>query len=541
MTRAGWIAMALALAGCGGDDLGPGSDGNVLSDLAARIDLATRAGDLATTGLPDLGSSIPGDLAMQQHGAPAFPLVLSLDHRSLQDQNGVPFPILGDAGWEAPKNLSLADQGVYLDDRAWRGFNAVLIEAIEHKFTVAKPPNDLAGNLPFSRRLDGNAYTGSPSGTTTNGGTNGQFPADPYSDISHQAPDFSYPDASYFAVLDAFIDLCAQKGFLVLLFPAYVGYGGGDEGWMSEMVANDAITGAGGFQGQPFADDGKSRMWNYGAWIADRYRAAGNIVWVYGGDYGGYTPAQKNAVDNLMAGAISVKGKSLLRTAHWARRSLASDITFTAGGFDLESVYADASAAQYGRSGYAHQPAAPTFELEDYYEGNNTASEPNRRFAWWSWLSEIGGYFFGNETIWRFDNGWNAALSQQGSRYTAVLNGFIKTIDWQHLVPSGLAGSKTLVTAGGGVDNPQSTDYVAAAATSDGKLLIAYLPPDHQGSITIDMSALSGPARARWLNPVSGMFNDIADQIPNNGTRQFDPPGDNGSGYSDWVLIVTKD
>jgi hypothetical protein len=539
MNRAGWVAMAFVLAGCGGDDLGPGSDGNLLTDLASRIDLATRAGDLQHNALLDLSTTTSNDLAMQQSGPTAFPLVISTDHRSLQDQNGVPFPILGDAGWEAPTNLSLADQGVYLDDRAAHGFNAVLIEAIEHKFTVVTPPKDLAGNLPFTRRLDGNAFTGSPSGMTTNGGTNGQFAPDPYQDITKQAPDFSYPDPNYFATLDGFIDLCAQKGFLVLLFPAYVGYGGGDEGWMSEMVANDAVIGAGGFQGQPFADAGKSRMWNYGAWIADRYRAADNIVWVYGGDYGGYTQPQKTAVDDLMAGAISVKGKSVLRTAHWARRSLASDITFTAGGFDLESVYADASAAQYGRSGYAHQPAAPTFELEDYYEGNNT--EPNRRFAWWSWLSEIGGYFFGNETIWRFDNGWNAALSQQGSKDAAQLNQLIRSTDWPHLVPSGLAGSKNLVTAGGGVDNPQSTDYVAAAATSDGKLLIAYVPPDHKGSITIDMSALSGPAKARWLNPVSGMFNDIADQIPNNGTKQFDPPGDNGSGYSDWVLLINKD
>ena len=101
-----------------------------------------------------------------------------------------------------------------------RGFTAVLTEAIEHKFTIQKPPLDQAGNLPFSKRLDGTAYTGSPNGCTTPNGSNSQIPADPYSNINAQAPDVTFPVSAYWTGLDAFLNACAQRGMLVFLFPS---------------------------------------------------------------------------------------------------------------------------------------------------------------------------------------------------------------------------------------------------------------------------------------------------------------------------------
>jgi len=52
------------------------------------------------------------------------------------------------------------------------------------------------------------------------------------------------------------------------------------------------------------------------------------------------------------------------------------------------------------------------------------------------------------------------------------------------------------------------------------------------------MSILSHPARARWFNPTTAAYTLIADNLPNFGTHTFSPPGDNGSGDSDWVLIL---
>ena len=83
-----------------------------------------------------------------------------------------------------------------------------------------------------------------------------------------------------------------------------------------------------------------------------------------------------------------------------------------------------------------------------------------------------------------------------------------------------------------------ASDYVAAAATFGGTLLVAYIPPAHSGPITVDMTAMSGPAQARWFDPTSAAYIDIGTGLPNTGTRVFTPPGNNSTGYGDWVLII---
>ena len=73
-------------------------------------------------------------------------------------------------------NLTASEQATYVADRVGRGFTAVLMLPIDHKFTVNKPPKNRAGMLPFVRRLDGAAYTGSPNGTTSSNGSSGKKP-----------------------------------------------------------------------------------------------------------------------------------------------------------------------------------------------------------------------------------------------------------------------------------------------------------------------------------------------------------------------------
>ena len=94
----------------------------------------------------------------------------------------------------------------------------------------------------------------------------------------------------------------------------------------------------------------------------------------------------------------------------------------------------------------------------------------------------------------------------------------------------------TLITAGG--STPASSDYVAAAADPAGTLLVAYVPPDHTGNITVDMTTMSGPAQARWYNPTTAGYTLISASIANAGTHTFTPPADNGSGYDDWLLVL---
>jgi hypothetical protein len=116
-----------------------------------------------------------------------------------------------------------------------------------------------------------------------------------------------------------------------------------------------------------------------------------------------------------------------------------------------------------------------------------------------------------------------------------VLNTFVRSISWWNLVPSGLGGMRTLVT-----NNAGSTDFntVSAAAASDGSLIVAYVGPSHSGSFDIDMGALRSPARARWFDPSSGTYTQIASGLANSGTYTFTPPGNDSGGYADWVLVI---
>jgi hypothetical protein len=293
----------------------------------------------------------------------------------------------------------------------------------------------------------------------------------------------------------------------------------------------------------------------YGAFIAARYKSRGNIVWMLGGDFGtGSAPfsAQQLGVEQAMlAGMKSVAGQQSLNfSAEWNSESIytdQSDPTLKAAG-TLQGAYSfNGDVNTQARRGYSNSPVMPTFLLEEPYdeEGpdgngvNGAATQPVRRFQWWGSLSGIGGYMSGNGFVWPFITGvWPNHLNTQGAQDMGRLNAFVRSIAWQNLVPSGLGGMKVLVTAGG--STPSASNYVAAAATPDGTLLVAYVPPAHSGSITVDMTAMSKPARARWLNPASGagVYTLIGTGIANTGPVVFTPPGNNSSGFSDWVLVV---
>jgi len=198
-----------------------------------------------------------------------------------------------------------------------------------------------------------------------------------------------------------------------------------------------------------------------------------------------------------------------------------------------------------GRKAFGHTPAQPAFLLEEPYDeegpdGNSynpSATQPVRRFQWWGWLSTVGGFISGNGYVWEFGSSWKAHLGTQGATDMGRLNAFIRGIPWQQLAPSSMNGMKNLVTAGGG--NPGDAGYVAAAATPSGTLLVAYVPPGHSGTITIDMTAMAGMSRARWFNPTTAAYTMIG-SYPNTGPQVFTSPGNNGSGSSDWVLVVDQ-
>ena len=49
---------------------------------------------------------------------------------------------------------------------------------------------------------------------------------------------------------------------------------------------------------------------------------------------------------------------------------------------------------------------------------------------------------------------------------------------------------------------------------------------------------MSGNSRARWFNPYTAVYTLEHASIANTGTHDFTFPGDNGNGFSDWVLVM---
>jgi hypothetical protein len=298
--------------------------------------------------------------------------------------------------------------------------------------------------------------------------------------------------------------------------------------------------------------NGTSRMMTYGAFIANRYKNFGNIVWMMGGDAGtGTNPfdSTQTAVEAaLLAGLKSVAGQQSVQfSAEWQFASIVTDQVTFGEDMTLNGTYSSSGMdiVTLGRRAHGHTPLRPAYQQEQPFdeEGNDgngvnpNATQPTRRFQWWGWLSTIGGYLFGNGYVWPFRApAWKDHLNSAGTRDMAQLNAFVRSIPWYQLAPSGLGGVKNLITSGGGT----GTDLVAAVANPAGTHLVAYVPPDRRGMpFTIDMTAMSGMTRARWFNPSSGAYTAIAN-YPNTGTQSFTPPGNNGSGYDDWVLLLDR-
>lgn len=447
---------------------------------------------------------------------PTFPVRISKDKRYLVDQRNKPFPILGRTAWFI---ISQPEKSYrqFVENTLAHGHNAIEFAAITHWPMGNHAPFNGEGEIPFLKRLNGSDWDGKLK----------------YNSLLQEVPDLTTPNEKYWRFVDQFIEYCETKGLLVFMFPAYVGYNGEEQGWMKELVANGTE---------------KSRA--YGAWIANRYKERKNIVWMLLGDMGKFNAEQKNAEQALIDGLKSVKGQqSIQYTAESHSGENAADNVPFGHEMTLNGVYTwelKVPVPYLSLKGYAHQPPMPAFLLEEPYDeegpdGNNynpNATQPVRRFQWWGWLSTIGGYISGNGYVWQFvDPVWQQHLNTQGAMDMMRLNNFIKSIEWWKLVPAGLNGMKNIIMDPANIDT--SAAYISAAAARDGSLLVAYIPPVHQGEIRVDLSVLSKPGFAYWFDPTDGRYIPVeTSALPNTGISAFVPPGKNHAGENDWVLLI---
>jgi len=436
--------------------------------------LVTACGGIADSARDAIGTS--ADTVRDPR--PEFPLRVAPAQRCLAGADGRPFLVHGDTPWSLAAQLTREQIERYLDDRRRKGFNAVLVNMLEHHFSD-DPPRNAYGQPPFQTRGD-----------------------------------FSTPNEAYFSHVEFIIAQAAERGILVMLTPAYLGYDGGEQGWYREMAANGAPV-----------------LRAYGRYLASRYRDFDNILWVHGGDY---NPPDITLVNAVADGIREVEGK-WLHTFHGSRGTSARAFLGTgAPWLSVNNVYTDESSVVAASLREYASSSMPFVLIEARYENapdGHTSAADVRTYAYQAVLSGSAGQLMGNNPIWYLGQGWQQALDSPASRTLGRLRDLLESLDWCNLEPD---ADGSLLLQGAGTGEARA----AAARSRDGAHALAYVPTVR--TIVVDLAHLSGPrVRARWFDPVAGIYAPIpGSPFEAVGPRAFSPAGRNSAGDSDWVLVL---
>jgi hypothetical protein len=455
--------------------------------LIRRMSLCFAALAIAGLLLARCGAGVDPTPTQEQ----TYPLKKSPNGRYLVDQKNVPFLIVGDSPQAIMVNISEADADSYFANRASYGFNAVWINLLNNEYCQGRPDSStIDGILPWTT-----------------------------------AEDLSTPNEAYFAHCDRVLRLAEKYGLVVFLNPAETG------GFLRVMLNN-----------------GVTNCRDYGRYLGNRYKSFDNIVWMSGSDFQEWQDPANDAVVTALALGIRETDTRHIHTVQLNySRSGSLDDSRWAPIISLNASYTYLPTYAQVLKDYNRLPFLPVFMVEADYEFENGADTQRlRRQEYWTNLSGATGQFFGNGYIWPFKSGWKEYLDTPGAIQMAYVKALFAPRAWYSLVPD---QDHTVVTLGYGTfmegtgydvhTGISASDYVTAARTPDGTLVIAYVPTSR--TITVDMTQLSAPAMARWYDPASGKFQQVsASKLPNTGPCDFTTPGDNaeGPGNTDWILVL---
>lgn len=393
----------------------------------------------------------------------------------LCDQDDVPFLVVGGTAWAMAGGLSPSGVVTYLDDRRSKGYTVIILSATERYFST-NAPNNYNNDAPFTNGVN----------------------------------DWSVRNSAYWEHLDYILTQAKNREIAVFLFPAYLGYNCGSEGWCQNML------------NQSNAD-----MTSYGEFIGNRYATQGNIIWVAGGDRDCVDTT--NLCDRVFAIHEAIDSANGDNGYHLQTAMGAGDpamYSYNETWLDINTVYTDTGVASAIQTEYERSGAKPLNYIEATYENEYSSTAIVwQRNALMAYLGgALVGHFFGSCPIWCFDycftfcdNGsyeWADRLSAEGSLTMSYIGELMRSRDWWKLVPD---YSDTVVTAGKG----SGINYHATAVTTDDKTIMVWCPDTTQ--ITVDMSELSGSnAKAYWWDPDDNSYTIIG-TYATSGSRNFTP------------------
>jgi Protein of unknown function (DUF4038)/Putative collagen-binding domain of a collagenase len=443
---------------------------------------------------------------------PVYPLTVSDDGRYLVDQRGEPWRVQADAGWLMSSQATPDEVDQYLSTRQAQGFNSFYLAAMVHPGgydAAPHAPDNYAGDPPFATPGDFSTAGASPA------------------------------SERYWTWIDSIVEKAAAHGMVVMLAYTYLGYEGGDQGWYAEVLD------------QP----DRRALVDWGRWIGNRYKDSPNIIWLGLGDY--TPPPESDGVARAAAIAEGIKSAGAAQP-FMAEPSgpdqIPGDITGFGSVVDTNSFYG------YGEAGegavyetadraWRSAPTKPAWMQEGTYEYENNSGHftgqpwETRRGRFWSVLAGgTAGDGFGSRDAWQVKD-FPASLSTPGADYASVAFDLFETLPWWELRPSGtdpgFAGT-TLISSGQGTWG--GADYITSAVTDDHDWLLAYVPVIGRGvrTFAVDMTAMTGTARARWFDPATGTYLAISKgyELDSEGTRTFTTPGLRGDDTDDWLLVL---
>ncbi len=467
---------------------------------ASRI-LRFGAGAVILAALASTAMAAQDAAAAKTSATPAYPLKLSANHRYLVDQAGKPFLIVGDTPQGLIGRLSEKDAEYYFADREAHGFNTLGwmdVECAGRDYPTNTNATTPDGIKPF---------TGYVAGGT---------------DFEHY--DLSTPNEAYFERLDHILQLATNHHLLIFLDPMET------IGWLPTLRNN-----------------GIDSAYAYGQFLGKRYLSFKNLMWISGNDFDLWTePHDDDLAQAVAKGIRSVAPEQMQTVELNVRTSSSFDDPRWALMSDLNASYTYSPTYIQVLHSYNQKPVAPDFLVEAHYDLERVGDPIDfgsplilRKQDYWTMLSGGVGQFYGNGFSWSFREGWKDQIDTPGVQQLGIWARFFSSLRWQDLVPD---QAHAVVTGGlgtyGNVETKVSvSDYLTAARSHDGSLVVAYMPTSR--TITVNMGSLSGPARGRWFDPSNGSYQDAAPGVlDNSGSRQFTPPGKNHDGDGDWVLLL---
>jgi hypothetical protein len=449
---------------------------------------------------------------------PVYPLKASGNNRYLVDQNNAPFLMVGDSPQNLMTNLSQQEAAAFMANRRGYGINTLWI-------------NLLCIFSDASCNIEAKTFDGI---------------------VPFLVPgDIATPNPAYFQRVEDMLRIAADHGMVVLLDPIET------SSWLDILRKN-----------------GKSKAFQYGQYLGNRYKDFPNIIWMHGNDLQSW----RNAADDDLVQAVARGIRSIdanhIHTVelNYLTSGSLEDASWTPL-IELDAAYTYFPTYAQVLIEYNRQNFRPVFMVEANYEFERNfdtdggSTQNLRRQEYWAMLSGAAGQLYGSAHSWQLQKGWEANLDTPGVIQLSYMKNLFASRKWHDLVPD---QTHAVVTAGygrfscdvgkfmayanedqdslmsqafrrirrySGIGSITSNTCATAARTSDGSLVMIYMPTIR--AITIDMSKLAGTTTVRWYDPTSGEYADVTGSpFANEGRRELIPPGANKSGEGDWVLVL---